>query len=133
MHRSRSGKDNNIDNSLFKQPTVALLDKRQWSYLQKRYHMTPRELQVARLICEGCNNEDIARALKIKHGTVKTHLRNIYRRVCVKNKITMLLKFLDAALKFSAKLKITPPVPIIDIKKPRKKTAVPTETLKKEK
>ena len=133
MHRSPSGKDNNIDNSLFKRPTVALLDERQWSYLQKRYHMSPRELQVARLICEGFNNEDIARALKIKHGTVKTHLRNIYRRVRVKNKITMLLKFVDAALKFSAKLKITPPVPIVDIKKPRKKTAVPTETLKKEK
>ncbi len=133
MHRSASGKDSNIDNSLFKRPTVALLDERQWSYLQKRYHMTPRELQVARLVCEGFNNEDIARALKIKHGTVKTHLRNIYRRVRVKNKITMLLKFVDAALKFSVKLKITPPVPIVDIKKPRKKTAVPTETLKKEK
>lgn len=133
MHRSSSGKDNNISNSLFKRPTVVLLDEKQWSYLQKRYHMTPRELQVARLICEGFNNEDIAKALKIKHGTVKTHLRNIYRRVRVKNKITMLLKFVDTALKFSAKLKITPPIPIVDIKKPRKKTAVPTETLKKEK
>jgi DNA-binding CsgD family transcriptional regulator len=95
--------------------------------------MSPRELQVARLICDGLNNEDIARALKIKHGTVKTHLRNIYRRVRVKNKITMLLKFVDAALKFSVKSKITPPIPIVGIKKPRKKTAAPTRTLKKEK
>jgi len=95
--------------------------------------MTPRELEVARLICEGFNNEDIAKALKIKHGTVKTHLRNVYRRVRVKNKIAMLLKFVDAALKFSAKLKITPPIPIVDIRKPRKKTAAPTKTLKKEK
>ncbi|MHC4571425.1 MAG: response regulator transcription factor [Planctomycetota bacterium] len=133
MHRSPSGKDNNIDNSLFKRPTIVLLDERQWSYLQKRFHMSPRELQVARLICDGLNNEDIARALKIKHGTVKTHLRNIYRRVRVKNKITMLLKFVDAALKFSVKSKITPPIPIVGIKKPRKKTAAPTRTLKKEK
>ena len=133
MHRSPSGKDSNIDNSLFKRPTVALLDERQWSYLQKRFHMSPRELQVARLICEGVGNEDIAKALKIKHGTVKTHLRNIYRRVRVKNKITMLLKFVDAALKFSVKSKITPPIPIVGIKKPRKKTAAPTKTLKKEK
>jgi len=133
MHRSPSGKDNNIDNSLFKLPTVALLDERQWSYLQKRFHMSPREVQVARLVCEGFNNEDIARALKIKHGTVKTHLRNIYRRVRVKNKITMLLKFVNAAPKFSVKSKITPPIPIVGIKKPRKKTAAPIKTLKKEK
>ena len=131
MHRSPSGKYNNIGNSLFKRPTVVLLDERQWSYLQKRFHMSPREVQVARLVCEGLNNEDIARALKIKHGTVKTHLRNIYRRVRVKNKITMLLKFVDTALKFSAKLKITPPIPIVDIEKPVKKPPAPAEVCKK--
>ena len=95
--------------------------------------MAPRELQVAKLVCQGFNNEEIAKDLNIQHGTVNTHLRNVYRRVRVKSKITMLLKFVDAALKFYAKSKITLPVPIIDIEKPRKKTAVPTETLKKEK
>ena len=56
--------------------------------------MTPRELQVAKLICRGLDNEGIARNLRIKPGTIKTHLRNIYRRVRVKNKLTMLLVFL---------------------------------------
>ena len=121
MHRSPSGKDINSDNPFFNTPKVALLDEKQWLYVQKRYHMTPRELQVAKLVCQGFNNEEIARALKIQQGTVKTHLRNVYRRARVKNKITMLLKLVDQATKFSTKSRITPPIPIVNIKKQVKK------------
>ena len=131
MHRSPRSTDINSDNSLFKHPTVDLLNEEQWLYLQKRYHISPRELQVAKLVCQGFNNEEIARDLKISHRTVKTHLRNVYRRVRVKNKITMLLKFVDTAAKFSAKLQITPPIPIVDIAKQRKKPSVPAKVPKK--
>ena len=131
MHPYSKAKDTNRDKSLFKRPTVALLDEKEWSYLQKQYHMSPRELQVAKLVCQGFNNEEIGKALKIKPGTVKTHLRNVYRTVRVENKITLLLKFLDAAVKFSAKSKMAPPIPIVGIERPRKKTTAPAETLKK--
>ena len=80
---------------LLKQSEVVLFDEKQWSYLQRRYQITPRELQIAKFVCQGFNNEQIARALRIKHGTVKTHLRNVYRRVRVRNKILLLLRFLD--------------------------------------
>ncbi len=75
-------------------PRIILFDEKRWRYIQRRYHMTPRELQVAKLICRGLDNEGIATNLRIKPGTIKTHLRNIYRRVRVKNKLTMLLVFL---------------------------------------
>lgn len=74
---------------------VVLLNKRQWSYVKRRYHMTPRELQIAQLICQGLGNEEIANRLKIKHGTVKTHVRNLYRKLWVHNKISMLLRFIE--------------------------------------
>ena len=74
---------------------VVLLNKRQWSYVKRRYHMTPRELQIAQLICQGLGNEEIANRLKIKHGTVKTHVRNLYRKLWVHNKISMLLRFVE--------------------------------------
>ena len=106
--------------SLFQHPRIALLNEEHWSYIQRHYHMSPRELQVAELVCQGFDNVEIAKALKIKSGTVKTHLRNIYRRIRVKNKIIMLLKFVDSAAKFSAKLGIAPPVPITEMKKPAK-------------
>lgn len=76
-------------------PAVDLLSDGQWSYIKKRYLMTDREFQVAKLICSGLNNEDIAHRLNIRHGTVKTHIRNIYRKTWVHNKVSMLLRFLN--------------------------------------
>lgn len=127
MNGSLNGKDANDDNSLFNRPIVDLLDEKQLSYLQKRYHMSPRELQVAKLVCQGFNDEEIAKDLNLKHGTVKTHLRNVYRRVRVRNKITLLLRLVEDAAAFSAKSKTTPPIPIVDIEKPRKKTSAPAK------
>ena len=75
----------------------ALLDDKQWSYLCRRYELTPREQQIAELVCQGFRNGNIARHLGIRPGTVKTHVRNIYRKVKVKNKINMLLRFVAEA------------------------------------
>lgn len=106
------------DDSVFRPLHVALFDDRHWSYIQRRYRMTPRELQVARLICQGFNNGEITGTLKIKPGTVKTHLRNIYRKIRVRNKIEMLLTFLNDANKFFAKSGITPPIPVAEFQNP---------------
>jgi DNA-binding NarL/FixJ family response regulator len=79
--------------SLFKQPE-AIFDEKQWTHLKRRYRLTSREVQVAILICQGYDNDHIAEILGIQQGTVKTHVRNVYRRIRVKNKISLLLKFL---------------------------------------
>ncbi len=77
----------------YNQPDVILLDQKQWSYVQNRYNLTPRERQIAELVCKGLRNGNIAKYLHIKPGTVKTHTRNIYRKIHVKSKIAMLLRF----------------------------------------
>ncbi len=118
--------------SVFQPPRIALLNEEHWSYIQRWYRMSARELQVAELVCKGFSNEEIAKDLNIKRGTVKTHIRNIYRRIHVKNKIEMLLKFMAAAARFSAKWGTTSPVPIIDIKKLDKKASVPSSIPQKE-
>ena len=112
------------DESVFRMPHISLLRQEHWSYIQRHYRMSPRELQVARFICEGFSNEDITKGLGIKSGTVKPHLRNIYRKIRVKNKVTMLLKFMDSATKFSARSDFTAPIPVSDVwvKKPVKKS-----------
>ena len=82
--------------------SVTLLNEQQWSYLQVKYNMTKREMQIAKLVCRGLGNEDIAQSLSIRHGTVKTHIRNLYRKLWVHNKISMLLRFIqDASIFFS--------------------------------
>ncbi len=76
-----------------KQPEVILLNEKQWSYVQNRYDLTPREREIAELICQGLRNGNIANMLRIRPGTVKTHTRNIYRKVHVRSKMGMLLRF----------------------------------------
>lgn len=80
-----------------KSDEALLLDRKQWSYVQHRYELTPRERQIAELVCQGLRNGSIAGRLRIQPGTVKTHIRNIYRKVHVKNKISMLLRFVTDA------------------------------------
>lgn len=77
--------------------STELLNARQWAYLKERYRMTKRELQIAKLICRGMSNEEVAQSLGIRHGTIKTHIRNLYRKLWVHNKISMLLKFIEDA------------------------------------
>lgn len=72
---------------------LLLLNGSQWLFVQNRYNLTPRERQIAEMLCQGLRNCNIARTLRIKPGTVKTHTRNIYRKVRVKSKISMLLRF----------------------------------------
>jgi DNA-binding NarL/FixJ family response regulator len=81
------------DDVRLKDVEVLLFDKKQWSYVQGRYELTHRERQIAELICQGLRNGNIARHLRIQPGTVKTHIRNIYRKVHVKSKISMLVRF----------------------------------------
>ncbi|MHC4740893.1 MAG: response regulator transcription factor [Planctomycetota bacterium] len=80
--------------SPYERPRVILLDEKHWSYIQRRYHISPRELEVAKLVCNGLSNKEIAESLDIRQGTVKTHIKNIYRRIHVKNKVALLLRFM---------------------------------------
>lgn len=98
----------------YKQPEVILLNEKQWSYVQNRYNLTPRERQIAELICQGFRNGKIAKVLHIKPGTAKTHTRNIYRKVHVKSKIAMLLRFVTDARDLSTQYEGMHSAPLVD-------------------
>lgn len=50
-------------------------------------NLTKRELEVLRFLAEGKSYQQIADILFISHETVKQHLKNIYRKMNVNNKI----------------------------------------------
>lgn len=75
--------------------SVDLLDEEQWGYVQRKYNIPPREFEVAKEVCRGLTNDKVSKKLNMASGTVKTHLRNIYRRVRVNSKILLLLKFVE--------------------------------------
>jgi two-component system, NarL family, nitrate/nitrite response regulator NarL len=53
--------------------------------------LTPRELELVRLVARGLHNKEIARELAIAEGTVKIHLHNIYEKTGVDNRIALTL------------------------------------------
>ncbi|MBL7153427.1 MAG: response regulator transcription factor [Phycisphaerae bacterium] len=98
----------------YERPKVVLLDDKHWSYIQRRYHISPRELEVAKLVCDGLSNKEIAEALNIRQGTVKTHMKNLYRRIHVKNKVALLLRFMADVSKLLGESPNGAVVPITD-------------------
>ncbi len=48
--------------------------------------LTPRELEVARLVAEGATNQEIGKQLFITESTVKTHINSIFNRLNFKNR-----------------------------------------------
>ncbi len=46
----------------------------------------PRRRQILRLVCEGKGNKAIANRLSLSEGTVKGHLRNLYRKLRVQTR-----------------------------------------------
>jgi NarL family two-component system response regulator LiaR len=48
--------------------------------------LTPRELEILRLVAEGASNLSVARAFWVTEQTVKFHLSNIYRKLGVANR-----------------------------------------------
>jgi len=46
-------------------------------------HLTEREQQVLRLVCEGWTNKEIAQSLGVKPRTVKFHLSEIFKKLNV--------------------------------------------------
>lgn len=50
------------------------------------FSLTPRELEVLRLVASGSSNGEIAQALWVTEQTVKFHLSNVYRKLDVGNR-----------------------------------------------
>jgi LuxR family maltose regulon positive regulatory protein len=48
--------------------------------------LTPRELEVMRLICKGYSNPEIARELVVTINTIKKHTSNIYSKMGVRSR-----------------------------------------------
>jgi len=66
--------------------------------LAKLEMLSPREMEVLALISESMTNEEIASKLFLSSKTVKTHLRNIFAKAGVRNRVEAALLYTRHAL-----------------------------------
>ena len=58
--------------------------------LVEEYHLTPRELEVVSCAAFGMTQGEIAVKLSISPKTAKKHIENIYRKVGVNNRLSLM-------------------------------------------
>lgn len=73
-----------------------LFSERQWLLLVKAFRLTPRQLEVARIICLGCTNGQIAKRLGISIATVRLHAAGIYIATGARSRVGIVVLFVLA-------------------------------------
>jgi len=53
--------------------------------------LTPREMEMVRMVARGLRTTEMSRRLAISEGTVKTHLHRVYRKLKVDNRVALTL------------------------------------------
>ena len=57
--------------------------------------LTPRQVEVLRLVSRGYSNDEIATCLEVRPNTVKFHLSEIFRRLRVRNRIEAIARLAE--------------------------------------
>ncbi|MGW8529991.1 MULTISPECIES: response regulator transcription factor [Nocardiopsidaceae] len=70
--------------------------------------LTPREVEVLRLVSEAMSNREIARSLDITEGTVKRHMRNIFEKLDAVSRIDAVNKAVETGALPSHRKKAEP-------------------------
>jgi DNA-binding NarL/FixJ family response regulator len=70
----------------------------EYRHLVRAEPLTARELEVLQLIADGDKNSIIAQKLHITDGTVKAHVRNILRKLCVSDRTQAAIRALRSGL-----------------------------------
>lgn len=70
-----------------------MTDEEALERLAKDYRLSAREKEIAMLLYEGKNNNEIAEELFLSISTVKVHASNLYRKLGVTSRVQLILKF----------------------------------------
>ena len=79
-----------IDRDTVTHALSSVLD-REAAQKEASHTLTPREIEIVRMVARGLRNRAIAERLAISEGTVKVHLHNIYEKFSVDGRLELLL------------------------------------------
>lgn len=64
----------------------------------KRCVLTPREIEVVRLLARGCHYAQIGKALGVAPNTIATHIKNAYRKLKVHSAAAAVMRAVELRL-----------------------------------
>lgn len=64
----------------------------------KRCVLTPREVDVVRLLARGCRYAEIGKALGVAPNTIATHIKNAYRKLKVHSAAAAVMRAVELRL-----------------------------------
>ena len=64
----------------------------------KETSMTDKEIEVAKLVCNGLSNKEIRKALNTSEQAVKSHLSRIYKKTGVSDRLQLALYALNSSV-----------------------------------
>jgi DNA-binding NarL/FixJ family response regulator len=68
----------------------------------QRVKLTPRELEILRLVAEGLTNKEIAARLHVEHQTIKNHIHNILERLSLRRRQQAVQYAFEAGMLYKA-------------------------------
>ena len=77
-----------VENRSMREALERLL-RREAGYQEAAETLTPREIQLVRMVAQGMRNREIAEQLHITEGTVKAHLHNVYRKLELETRVAV--------------------------------------------
>ena len=69
----------------------------EWTHVTRHFHLTPRQCTVARLLCMGYTHRSIARQMGVSLNTVRMHLRALFLRLNVHDRVSVFVRLQAAA------------------------------------
>ena len=70
---------------------------RQWNHIRKGFHLTPRQTDITKLVCEGLNNNQIAKKCHITYNIARTHVAHICAKIAVHGRAELILRLIKVA------------------------------------
>ncbi len=83
-------------------PGERLLTARQWRDVSRFLQLTPRELQVARLLFLGHTREVIAAHLQVTSRTVRQYIERLHVKLKVQDRVGLVLRIVEVRDELSA-------------------------------
>jgi len=77
-------------------PAAALFSDVQWAVLREAFSITGRQLEMARLICEGHTYEGIAVRSGLSINTVRMHIRELFNRLDAHDRVSVVVRLVLA-------------------------------------